>query len=74
MNFLSLTIKSIHVHATNTWIFTKIEDNFRFFMSKKEEKGNIVIYPFSEAELISARKRSPALRWVNPKFSTIFAH
>jgi hypothetical protein len=31
-------------------------------------------YPFSEPDLISARKRSPALRWVNPKCSTMLAH
>ena len=31
-------------------------------------------YPFSDPELISARRRSPALRWVYPKCSTILAH
>ena len=31
-------------------------------------------YPFSEPDFISARKRSPALRLVNPNCSTILAH
>lgn len=31
-------------------------------------------YPFLEPDFISARRRSPALRWVYPKCSTILAH
>lgn len=33
-----------------------------------------VVYPYSEPDLISALRRSPALRWVKPYWSTILAH
>lgn len=31
-------------------------------------------YPFSEPESISPLRRSPALKWVKPKCSTMYAH
>lgn len=34
----------------------------------------IEAYPFSFPEFISARNKSPALRWTKPKVSTILAH
>jgi len=43
-------------------------------LDKEKQKASLVQYPFSEPDAISARRRSQALRWVNPKCLTIFAH
>lgn len=40
----------------------------------KQKEKILLQYPFSEPDWISARRRSPALRCVKPKLSTILAH